>query len=197
MTCFLQQDVQERLFDKGEMNTYREDVIFVQLVIKHLTALLLQLTNTDQSKFVTERGDNSTRSINLTELGYVVKYCERHFPSQTMVRHFVTSDVHVDIATVCFSDIESIFIETLEVLHRNIDAQEVVSVSSPFLEVSWYRTVFPNIYRTLKLMGVAQCLSDRLRDQCKCIHSSIGIKLGGQNPVINTLVQRYDQITNF
>ncbi|XP_033733610.1 thyroid adenoma-associated protein homolog [Pecten maximus] len=80
-------EVEERLFDKGEMNTYREDVIFVQLVIKHLTKLLLLLTSgqdltEDSNNYQPEgRGDKSTFK-SIKKLDNVVSCSERHFPSQ-------------------------------------------------------------------------------------------------------------------
>ncbi|XP_069117931.1 tRNA (32-2'-O)-methyltransferase regulator THADA-like isoform X2 [Argopecten irradians] len=184
-------EVEERLFDKGEMNTYREDVIFVQLVIKHLAKLLLQLTNDQslttkpgQAGDIERKGDNSTCN---TKLDYVVRYCEKHFPSQEMDQQPIRSP-NPKHAGFGLSDIEIIFKETLDTLHTAIEAQEAISVSSPFLVVSWYRTVFPNIYKTLMLMNLAQCLSASLQNQCDVIRLCIRSKLGEQTPVINALV---------
>jgi len=194
------------------MNTYREDIILIQLATKHLVSLLIQLCEgqgqksasevmeTTEKRAQSQDTKNSTASdgevteINVVKLKYLHAKLNQHFPTpiEGSVKHWCQIDKHDNLKY--FQEFEITLSKVLTDLEKSLVMEQEMSVSTPFLDASLYKSSVTNIYRTLQLVGVARCLrSDNLTKICDSLMEKIKFKLSPDSFLLNTLL--YENVT--
>ncbi|VDI22779.1 Hypothetical predicted protein [Mytilus galloprovincialis] len=158
-----------RLFDKNEMNTWREDIQFVKIVMKYLIQIILScntpsITGIDDQFSKTEnvvfKGDNSV--INNENKGDNLSIDREklfHLQAELTDRFPVGQTFNLEPITTDHSDRWSTFLNCI-CSHLTLVLKEDLSSLGPFKDVNKYIHCSINKLKVDLVIQLCQCLSD-------------------------------------
>ena len=171
---FLIQDIEERLFDRGEMNTYSEPMDFIQLLDRHLVRFL----NTSLSITGKPPGE--------TTLSSEKRIHKASIENENLPEKYKTMDLNEKVLVSDF------LFKTIDKLEPALNSLRMLDSRTGYLNANTFNRNMVDVYRIYTLLKYANIfgVSERNRKKFDEVRKTID-EICSHNPHIESLLKPF------